>query len=176
MFRWNKTNGRCEWQGAYRLTAIPPYRPSRDVAQSGSAPEWGSGGRRFESGRPDLLRPYVGCRYRVGPFCAARGWARLWGNFGSSDTHFPHLPSLAHHLQPEPHRCEMISEKAPSSCRDDVGVRCLGRPVRMDDGEPGCGSGDGSELAVFWDTRRCAPHGIQDARRRRPSSGSCQRY
>ncbi len=25
----------------------------RDVAQSGSAPEWGSGGRRFESGRPD---------------------------------------------------------------------------------------------------------------------------
>ena len=25
----------------------------RDVAQLGSAPEWGSGGRRFESGRPD---------------------------------------------------------------------------------------------------------------------------
>ena len=57
----------------------------------------------------------------------------------------------------------------------NVGVRCLGRPVRMDDGEPGCGSGDGSELAVLWDTRRCAPHGIQDARRRRPS-GRCQTY
>ena len=28
----------------------------RDVAQLGSAPEWGSGGRRFESGRPDLLQ------------------------------------------------------------------------------------------------------------------------
>ena len=28
--------------------------PQRDVAQLGSAPEWGSGGRRFESGRPDL--------------------------------------------------------------------------------------------------------------------------
>ena len=27
----------------------------RDVAQPGSAPEWGSGGRRFESGRPDSL-------------------------------------------------------------------------------------------------------------------------
>ena len=27
--------------------------PQRDVAQLGSAPEWGSGGRRFESGRPD---------------------------------------------------------------------------------------------------------------------------
>ncbi len=26
---------------------------SRDVAQSGSAPEWGSGGREFESRRPD---------------------------------------------------------------------------------------------------------------------------
>ena len=25
----------------------------RDVAQSGSAPEWGSGGREFESPRPD---------------------------------------------------------------------------------------------------------------------------
>ena len=25
----------------------------RGVAQPGSAPEWGSGGRRFESGRPE---------------------------------------------------------------------------------------------------------------------------
>ncbi len=29
------------------------FPASRDVAQLGSAPEWGSGGRRFESGRPD---------------------------------------------------------------------------------------------------------------------------
>ncbi len=34
----------------WRLSIFPP---SRDVAQLGSAPEWGSGGRRFESGRPD---------------------------------------------------------------------------------------------------------------------------
>ncbi len=42
--------------------------PLRDVAQLGSAPEWGSGGRRFESGRPDCekglprlrLRPWTG--------------------------------------------------------------------------------------------------------------------
>jgi hypothetical protein len=27
----------------------------RDVAQPGSAPEWGSGGREFESPRPDQL-------------------------------------------------------------------------------------------------------------------------
>ena len=29
---------------------------SRDVAQSGSVPEWGSGGREFESRRPDHYR------------------------------------------------------------------------------------------------------------------------
>ena len=29
--------------------------PQRDVAQSGSAPEWGSGGRGFKSRRPDVL-------------------------------------------------------------------------------------------------------------------------
>ena len=28
---------------------------SRDVAQPGSAPEWGSGGRRFKSAHPDHL-------------------------------------------------------------------------------------------------------------------------
>ena len=32
----------------------------RDVAQPGSAPEWGSGGRRFESGRPDDHKPRSG--------------------------------------------------------------------------------------------------------------------
>ena len=31
----------------------------------------------------------------------------------------------------------------------NVGVRCLGRPVRMDDGRPGCGSGDGSEHGLI---------------------------
>ena len=31
----------------------------RDVAQPGSAPEWGSGGRRFESGRPDCARNWA---------------------------------------------------------------------------------------------------------------------
>jgi hypothetical protein len=29
------------------------WRPKRDVAQPGSAPEWGSGGRGFKSRRPD---------------------------------------------------------------------------------------------------------------------------
>src|SRR5690606_20820344 len=36
-----------------------PYGVRRDVAQPGSAPEWGSGGREFESRRPDQsLRPF----------------------------------------------------------------------------------------------------------------------
>ncbi len=40
------------WKTAYVRDEVP----LRDVAQLGSAPEWGSGGRRFESGRPDLLQ------------------------------------------------------------------------------------------------------------------------
>ncbi len=40
----------------------------RDVAQLGSAPEWGSGGRRFESGRPDCEKglPRLRLRPRAG--------------------------------------------------------------------------------------------------------------
>ncbi len=37
----------------------------RDVAQSGSAPEWGSGGRGFKSRRPDYLQSW--CPFG-GPF------------------------------------------------------------------------------------------------------------
>ncbi len=35
-------------------TSVKHPRTNRGVAQSGSAPEWGSGGRRFESGHPDF--------------------------------------------------------------------------------------------------------------------------
>src|SRR5437867_4497349 len=39
-----------------RLGISAPWRlVFRDVAQSGSAPEWGSGGRGFKSRRPDWL-------------------------------------------------------------------------------------------------------------------------
>ena len=65
-----------------RLSPLwPPsiFPPSRDVAQLGSAPEWGSGGRRFESGRPDCekrlprlrLRPWAGFLYCI-PLCDSR--------------------------------------------------------------------------------------------------------
>lgn len=33
-----------------------PFLACRDVAQPGSAPEWGSGGRRFKSSHPDQFR------------------------------------------------------------------------------------------------------------------------
>ena len=35
--------------------SVKHLEESRGVAQPGSAPEWGSGGRRFKSGHPDHL-------------------------------------------------------------------------------------------------------------------------
>ena len=37
----------------YNETPVVNIHARRDVAQSGSARDWGSRGRRFESGRPD---------------------------------------------------------------------------------------------------------------------------
>ena len=45
------------------------HGPRRDVAQPGSAPAWGAGGRRFKSGHPD----HFSFR-RVGPGSAFRGF------------------------------------------------------------------------------------------------------
>ncbi len=39
-----------------RYPGVARIFPHRGVAQPGSAPEWGSGGREFESRRPDLVR------------------------------------------------------------------------------------------------------------------------
>ena len=36
------------------IVYLTESKANRGVAQSGSAPEWGSGGRRFESGHPDF--------------------------------------------------------------------------------------------------------------------------
>src|SRR5436305_5530492 len=50
--RWSGFSKQCEGQGlsaAWHLAV-------RDVAQSGSAPEWGSGGRGFKSRRPDWFK------------------------------------------------------------------------------------------------------------------------
>ena len=66
-----------------------PFQGSRDVAQPGSAPEWGSGGREFKSRRPDQLNPLQSADYesrilvltRLSPGmcapCAQRESARL---------------------------------------------------------------------------------------------------
>src|SRR5213080_522216 len=64
--RWSGFSKQCEGQGlsaAWHLAV-------RDVAQSGSAPEWGSGGRGFKSRRTDWLKikPHIdfGCGARRG--------------------------------------------------------------------------------------------------------------
>src|SRR5690606_14790906 len=71
------------WLLALRATgelqsAFAPYGVRRDVAQPGSAPEWGSGGREFESRRPDQQQSPAGFRIRAaasegtqGPFLRA---------------------------------------------------------------------------------------------------------
>ena len=60
-----RVEGREGWKGRGAGVACPgsarrldsvlcPRKRRRDVAQSGSAPEWGSGGRGFKSRRPDF--------------------------------------------------------------------------------------------------------------------------
>lgn len=51
-------------------------RSGRDVAQFGSAPDWGSGGRRFKSGRPDLIKVLSWEKNPVRDLCISR-WNSL---------------------------------------------------------------------------------------------------
>src|SRR5689334_15744921 len=46
---WGGSRARAGWGMRYSVAA------ARDVAQFGSALDWGSRGRRFESGRPDRV-------------------------------------------------------------------------------------------------------------------------
>ena len=50
---------RCQLSRFYATGRFsePRRTPRRDVAQPGSAPEWGSGGRGFKSRRPDKKNP-----------------------------------------------------------------------------------------------------------------------
>src|SRR6185503_8701444 len=51
-------------------------RAQRDVAQPGSAPEWGSGGRGFKSRRPDFAPARSGAKYGRRGFANASRFAR----------------------------------------------------------------------------------------------------
>src|SRR5580698_3959061 len=51
--------GRTPWAGS-----IPILRRRRDVAQSGSAPALGAGGRGFESRRPDFMGAPIEARVK----------------------------------------------------------------------------------------------------------------
>ncbi|CRI62878.1 hypothetical protein THIOKS11020015 [Thiocapsa sp. KS1] len=63
--RSSKTSSNCCDVDSRR--ACPYYCASyRGVAQPGSAPEWGSGGRRFKSSRPDQSKQ--GYRFSPKPF------------------------------------------------------------------------------------------------------------
>ena len=75
-----------KYGGCWATTADPAIigRSRRGVAQPGSAPAWGAGGRKFESSRPDHniragsvipSRPFVFCGDRVGAAPTAdAGW------------------------------------------------------------------------------------------------------
>src|SRR5438093_1407117 len=70
--RWSGFSKQCEGQGlsaAWHLAV-------RDVAQSGSAPEWGSGGRGFKSRRPDSTASREARRFSSGRQASAAA-ARL---------------------------------------------------------------------------------------------------
>src|SRR5690606_29542207 len=63
-------------------SAFAPYGVRRDVAQPGSAPEWGSGGREFESRRPDQSKALQGSVLGHWPLGTLRGRFRLWVAYG----------------------------------------------------------------------------------------------
>ena len=67
--------------------------PPRGVAQSGSALEWGSSGRRFKSSRPDFLRSSV-------PREVGEGRCAIWCPLAHSRTRANPYPSEARSRKP----------------------------------------------------------------------------
>jgi hypothetical protein len=53
------TSGQHAGRISLRSGSVVENLERRGVAQPGSAPEWGSGGRRFKSSRPDSLQSRV---------------------------------------------------------------------------------------------------------------------
>ena len=52
---------------SFAALSNPSLVPFRDVAQSGSVPAWGAGGRWFESSRPDFEKSSVKTEFFYGP-------------------------------------------------------------------------------------------------------------
>ena len=68
----------------HRARRVLDSRARRGVAQSGSAPVWGTGGRRFKSGRPDQI---LRTEPAFGPACLlVRGWTSSSGSWRGSPT------------------------------------------------------------------------------------------
>jgi hypothetical protein len=71
------------------------------VAQPGSVPEWGSGGRGFKSRRPDLEKQGSATVFVVGPCFVCAGWdnSRI-GLTSLSFIPLRHLPEVRPHALP----------------------------------------------------------------------------
>ena len=74
----------------------------RDVAQPGSAPEWGSGGRRFKSGRPDYRKRRPCNEFVAGPSLFSTRSSDPWSSHTS--TPLRRMPDPAHARRPAQHR------------------------------------------------------------------------
>ena len=67
---------------------MPLVERRRDVAQSGSAPEWGSGGRGFKSRRPDVFKLFIGTALAIGPGHDGLGLIAAGYSPGTHDENF----------------------------------------------------------------------------------------
>ena len=76
------------------------YFTVRGVAQSGSAPVWGTGGRRFESSHPEP-KPGMIKRDVIQP-SSAQSDARLWSVFGVIGTAYESIDERRRNVPPEP--------------------------------------------------------------------------
>src|SRR3989304_2803718 len=77
----------------------------RGVAQPGSAPPWGGGGRRFKSSRPDQL---VSLRFLL--HSQDQGRPSVVCPFGGTNVHWTFVT-------PPPHPCRGLSDSRPRPAR-----------------------------------------------------------
>src|SRR6202008_107344 len=113
----------------------------RDVAQPGSAPAWGAGGRRFKSGHPDQKSI---CPDRPGP--------RVWGFFfpmpeplilvtNDDGVHAPGIRALALALRDLGQVHVVAPDREVSACAQSL---TLTKPLRAETIEPYLHSVDGT--------------------------------
>ena len=154
----------------------PSSGGERDVAQSGSAPQWGCGGRRFESGRPDsytisdqALCPLgspalqrkvpgtqgflvlgTGGRKNLGLRRRALSWAVFWANEAHRPTNRP--PENVHFRRSRDHPLAPGPGHVMDLEADRVGWGCS--PAALHQGHPRQGDSDPAKGPWISRTRR----------------------